>query len=137
MKRLRARIYDNLQGAHILLTSRVGAWRPNDDAALFEKLLPYTMNEVPDAPLGGVDHGDPFDDPDDGYDFMESEKSDEEGSPISYSALSTLSIEQMRIFACARNVKNVDDLIGAIERRDIVALASRPKDLDDIIQSRQ
>jgi len=32
LKRLQAKIYDNLQGAHILLTSRVGAWRPNDDA---------------------------------------------------------------------------------------------------------
>ena len=37
------------------------------------------MNEVPDAPLGGVDHGDPFDDPDDGYDFIESEKATKRG----------------------------------------------------------
>ena len=41
LKRLKPHIKDNLQNVHMVLTSRIGAWRPKEDAARLDSLFPY------------------------------------------------------------------------------------------------
>ncbi|MCY4288235.1 MAG: hypothetical protein OXC63_06550 [Aestuariivita sp.] len=130
LKHLRSHIKNNLQNMHIILTSRVGAWRPTDDAARVDKLLPYTK---PDD----TGHSDSTADDLNGiYYFYDSEPegSDKEHkSPIRYYTLQNLTSEQMRLYVAAKGIADVETLISEIERKDLRSLAGRPKDLDDII----
>ena len=130
LRTLRPHIRDNLQSTHIILTSRVGAWRPTADAALVDDLLPYKRPKEPDQPDGTEDA-----DAEDGFlDGRESEDTDGKlASPITYYTLRHLTPDQMRLYANAKDTPNPGTLIPEITRKDLWALAGRPRDLDDII----
>ncbi|WP_123618856.1 hypothetical protein [Phaeobacter inhibens] len=131
-KRLRPKIRDNLQNVHIVLTSRIGAWRPWDDAARVDELFPYTTPRK-------LEHGD--DDEDRGSEkwaddvLTPKQDSGESAQPasIKYFTLLHLSAEQMRRFAAARGLESGSELVSEIVRQDMRGLAGRPKDLDDLI----
>ena len=124
LKRLKPHIRDNLQNIHIVLTSRIGAWRPKDDAVRVDDLFPHTQSKksscreeddevVPDFDTPQVEEG--------------------KNSPIKYYTLLNLNRERMQIFAKARGLKCASALVSEIERMDMTGLAGRPKDLDDLI----
>ena len=124
LKRLKPHIMDNLQNTHIVLTSRIGAWRPRDDAVRVDDLFPYTQPKksssseedddlVPAPNIAQVEGG--------------------ERSPIKYYTLLHLNSERMQVFAKARGLESASTLVSEIERLDMKNLAGRPKDLDDLI----
>lgn len=131
LKRLEQRIRDNLQNTHIILTSRAGAWRPDDDAALFSARFPY----APPKKNSSADQEDEDLDIEGDEEFFEAEASEENGtrSPIRYFTLRRLDTGQMRLFADARKVPDAELLVSEIVRLDLNGLAGRPKDLEDII----
>ena len=107
LKHLRPILKDHLQYTHLILTSRIGAWRPTDDALRLGRLFP----------------------------FKDREQSDEGGdlSPIKYYTLRPLTSDQMRLYAQGKQVENAEAMIAEIVRTQMTDLAGRPKDLDDII----
>ncbi|WP_167226828.1 hypothetical protein [Pelagibius litoralis] len=125
IRRLRGKIKNALQTTHIVVTSRIGAWRPTTDASMLNAQLRYKAPDKPDDVVGSDDDspGPPAED-----DQSESQ------SPIRYFTLRGLTAEQMRTFAMAHGVGDADNLVQEIEREDVFSLANRPKDLEDIIE---
>ena len=134
LKRLKPQIKDNLQNVHLILTSRMSAWRPNEDAALLDRLFPYEPLE------NSASNEEEF------YE-MDSEWDDEVGSntnvplderinnsSIKYYTLLQLNSEQMLIFATARGLNDAKAFVSELQHPNMQGLAGRPKDLDDLIQ---
>lgn len=107
LKHLKPILKDHLQYTHLILTSRIGAWRPVDDALRLGRLFPF-KDQVQSGEGGEL-------------------------SPIKYYTLRPLTSEQMRLYAQGKHVENAEEMITEIERTQMVDLAGRPKDLDDII----
>ncbi|MCY4260061.1 MAG: hypothetical protein OXC91_07335 [Rhodobacteraceae bacterium] len=125
LRHLHHRIKNNLQNTHIILTSRVGAWRPRDDATRVDRLFPYSKPQQA-AP-------DPTQDSDGDPGLTIPESNTGRRSPIAYYTLRPLTSEQMQTYADARGISDAAALISEIECNDLRSLAGRPKDLDDII----
>ena len=120
LKRLERRIKDNLQNVHLVLTSRTGAWRPKEDAALLDRLFPYTppkkvsSDEVaPGINVPQVEEGN--------------------SSFIKYFTLLDLNRERMLHFAKARGLQDADKFVSELQNPNMQGLAGRPQDLDDLI----
>ncbi len=134
LKRLRTHIKENLQNTHIVITSRMGAWRSGDDAMRVGELFPY------EPQIGAIQPSDEDGDIPD-FDLDEEEVywpdlGDNEDSKISlikYYTLLPLTSEQMRMYATGCGVSEANELVSEIERLDMKALAARPRDLDDLI----
>ncbi len=109
LKWLKPEIKDNLHNTHLILTSRAGAWRPNDDANRLDNLFPYKYEEQ----HGSRDKAPP--------------------SSIKYYTLRPLTIDQIKTYVQGKKVEKADDLIEEIDRKQMVDLVGRPKDLDDIV----
>lgn len=129
LRNLKPYIKDHLQNTHIILTSRVGAWRPKDDEARVRSLFPF---EPPTKKDGEEADGNTRSDDDFIQEPTEDGASTEE-LPIKYYTLRHLSSDQMRLYSKAKAVPRANDLISEIIRKDMEGLAGRPKDLDDII----
>ena len=129
LRTLRPYVKNNLQNTHIILTGRVGAWRPKSDASLVDKLLPYkapTNSDRTDRPQDSND--------DESIESQDPDGTDESGgSPIAYYTLRNLTLEKMQTYAEEKDVPDAEKLISEIERSDLQSLAGRPKDLDDFI----
>ena len=133
LKRLKPHISDNLQNVHMVLTSRMGAWRPKEDPAQLENLFPYNPPEIISS----------ANDEDDAMDFgwkaevvSDVNTSQIEGgnnSSIKYYSLLSLNSEQMLIFANARGLEDASAFVSEIQHPNMQGLAGRPKDLDDLI----
>ena len=132
LKRLRPQIRDNLQNVHIVLTSRIGAWRPWNDAARVDELFPYSP---PRKLEQGNDDGDQGNEEwaDDVLPPKRSSGGSEQPASIKYFTLLHLTAVQMRRFAAARGLESGYELVSEIVRQDMRGLAGRPKDLDDLI----
>ena len=107
LRHLKPVLKNHLEKTHLFLTSRIGAWRPVEDAMRLNALFP----------------------------FKDCEKQDEDSdqSSIRYYTLRPLSTDQMSLYAQSKQVENTEALVGAIVSGQMEDLAGRPKDLDDII----
>lgn len=134
LKRLKLHVTDNLQNVHMILTSRVGAWRPKDDAAQLDSLFPYNpprrsssdREEDEDMDIEW-NHGTLSD-------FSIPQVEGDNGSSIKFYTLHPLNSDQMLYFAKKRGLQDADALVSEINQRDMQGFAGRPKDLDDLIQ---
>ena len=133
LKRLKPHIKDNLQNVHMVLTSRIGAWRPKEDAARLDNLFPYVPPEKSSS--------DKEEDDDIDIEWYDEVVPDintpqvEEGnnSSIKYYTPLHLNREQMQIFAKARGLEDASEFVSEIQHPNMQGLATRPKDLDDLI----
>lgn len=112
------RIKNAVHRAHIYISSRPYAWRFSADRQLIDSLLPSTQPG----------------------EFQDKETQDESSATadISESALklytlNPLNIPDIRHFALCRSASNIELLITEIERKNLMAMASRPFDLDGIL----
>lgn len=132
LKRLRPKIRDNLQNVHIVLTSRIGAWRPWYDAARVDELFPYITPKRHEQGDDDEDQGN-----EEWTDDVLTPKPGVAGiaqpASMKYFTLLHLTAEQMRLFAAARGLESGSELVSEIVRQDMKGLAGRPKDLDDLI----
>ena len=134
LKQLNLHIKDTLQNVHMVLTSRVGAWRPKSDAALLDSLFPYDMPKKFSSEQWEDDYSHIK-----WIDKVESElisRENERGtnSPIKCYTLLNLDSEQMRFFAEKRGLKDACAFVSEIQHPNLQGLAGRPKDLDDLLQ---
>ena len=133
LKRLKPHICDNLQNVHMVLTSRMGAWHPNEDPALLEDLFPYNPPEI----ISSANNDD--DVMDFGWktevmsDVNTSQIEGGNNSSIKYYSLLSLNSEQMLIFANAHRLEDASAFVSELQHPNMQGLAGRPKDLDDLI----
>ena len=118
--------------AHIVLTSRIGAWRPVTDLVLCRDLLPHP------TPRSGrrVAIENPDDTATAGFETVEDleGESDEIAPGFAIVGLDELSDDQIGRFAAAKGVHDTRAFLEDIERKDATAFARRPQDLEDIVQ---
>ena len=133
LKQLKPHIKDNLQNVHIVLTSRIGAWRPKEDAARLDSLFPYDPSEKSFSDKEEDDDmGSEWDDevmPDINTPQVEGGNN---SSIICYTLLH-LNREQKLLFAKTRGLKDANAFVSEIQHPNMQGLAGRPKDLDDLI----
>jgi hypothetical protein len=107
LKHLKPVLKDHLDRTHLILTSRIGAWRPTNDAMRLDALFPFKEKGNTDA--------------------------DGNQSSIKYYTLQPLTSDQMRLYATEKQVEGAEAMIEEIVSAQMADLAGRPKDLDDII----
>lgn len=116
IRRVGSKIGNGLQRAHIVITSRVGAWRAKSDAELLERHLPYKPPTNPED------------------EQIETNADDNtSGSIVNYYTLRDLSEEQIRTFSSGLGVPNVDEFVSDIERNDVTGLAGTPRDVEELV----
>ncbi|WP_331373357.1 NACHT domain-containing protein [Sinorhizobium chiapasense] len=132
--------------SHIVLTSRVGAWRPKTDLSLCSTHLPHPSPAAVAVGTGSVspepDIDLDSDDDLDGYnELFDDVVPTKQASPADQNAtagfrilsLEDLDTSQVRLFLTARDVEDADAFIREVDRRDAQAFTARPQDLDEVV----
>ncbi len=154
------RLAGALQRAHIYITSRPYAWRTSLDRALVNEILPHqplveqklggTSDDEDDGGFDGVagavdvvergveapeedNQGDdhPLQTSGDGN----SDSGDAPKGELSVYILAPLSDDDIRQFAAAAGIPDLDAFLAALEHRNLLALARSPFDLRDLIEA--
>lgn len=117
IRRFSAKINKAQLRAHVCISSRPYAWRPKSDRQLIRQYLPFAepVRERPgeDAePVGSAQHS-------------------EDGLKVYL--LQPLEETDIRLFATHRAAPDVDSLIQALMRSNLMGLAGRPFDLEGIL----
>lgn len=133
LKRLKQHIKDNLQNVHMVLTSRMGAWRPNEDAALLAGLFPYVPPKLSSSYQADEDDMDNDWDEELGSYINVPKVEGGNNSSIKYYTLLPLNSDRMLHFAKARSLEDASEFVSALQHPNMQGLAGRPKDLDDLI----
>ena len=113
--------------AHIVISSRPYAWRSHTDFVMVQNHLPHARQK---AKLAGEVGGDEI--VEEVLETVEDTSSAEDG--LCVYVLNDLTENDMRTFALARGVADVDLLVEDIVRRNLVAVAARPFDLESIVE---
>ncbi|MDA8454267.1 hypothetical protein M4R22_05790 [Acidovorax sp. GBBC 3334] len=126
VRTLGCRLRPALQRVRLILTGRSAAWRPSTDLALCLRHLPYSVpilsteiDESDDEPTIVLDT--PMRSP------------DPVPVPFTIVSLEDLSVAQARLFATAAGIRDVDELLEAIERADGWSFTTRPLDLEELL----
>ncbi|CAG0978865.1 MAG: hypothetical protein F9K19_15630 [Rhizobiaceae bacterium] len=114
--------------AHIVLTGRIGAWRPATDLTTCHEQLPHPngltirVEETSGESTGAA---------------LTSKSEEIASNAFTYGyrlvALEDLNDEQIRRFAAARGVAEIAAFMEEVERADAMAFAGRPQDLDELV----
>jgi hypothetical protein len=124
IRRFAAEIHDAQQRAHIILSSRPYAWAAKTDRALVEQLLPFAApSESATSDIGDDD------------DPTSSRRREVQPAPAEswqVYKLGPLNADDIRIFAAARDIEDIDALLTSIARANLWSMAERPFDLGDI-----
>ncbi|MFZ7115655.1 MAG: NACHT domain-containing protein [Bacteroidota bacterium] len=125
-----AKIIDTAsQRTHIIITSRVSAWRPNSDLVLCQTLLRFNNSEKEN--LSEVDLNSSKSEIIKKKKNVVKETSNE--SSFKIYKLDDLTKNQIKIFAFSKGVENITTFLEDIERQDAWMFTTRPQDLEDII----
>lgn len=121
------RLRPALQRVRLILTGRTAAWRPSTDLALCLRHLPYSASirsAVVDASVdeSAVVKTRPV------------RPADLSHGPFAIVSLEDLSVAQARLFALEAGVRNVDELLDAVERADGWSFTTRPLDLEELLE---
>ena len=128
-----------IQRVHLIITSRVTAWRPMTDLQLCNTRFPFIEPQKTDEAVAS--------------DGLEEEKSEEvlpaslDGSAVKPSAVATKAVnvgfkvyslndldkEQITAFIRGKGVIDDERFLEEIERQDAWAFTTRPQDLDEIL----
>lgn len=112
--------------AHIVISSRPYAWRSHTDHVMVEKHLPHTRQKA--KVVEAVDADELID-----AALEQVEETAEATVGLHVYVLNDLVEADIRVFAEARGVADADLLVDEIQRRNLIAAAARPFDLESII----
>ncbi|WP_224991979.1 NACHT domain-containing protein [Acinetobacter pittii] len=117
IKKFKSKIQTASHRCHIYISSRPYSWRYQEDEKFLDNIIPDSSNENNDGSSNSnndtVNHN--------------------EKSTIQVVTLSPLGYEEIEQFCNIRGVANINDLIYEIKRFDLLGLAERPFDLENII----
>ncbi|MCJ2184089.1 hypothetical protein MTR62_15500 [Novosphingobium sp. 1949] len=127
VRKLGLRLAPALQRAHIFISSRGSAWRPVTDLSLCRDQLKYQppKEQAADEASDGK--------PASRKRLAVIRTADEEvEDPFKLVALDDLREPQVRKFAQAKGVTDVDSFVDSVERADAWIMAHRPRDLEEL-----
>ncbi|MDX3944258.1 hypothetical protein QYP01_01480 [Pseudomonas aeruginosa] len=116
--------------AHVYLSSRPYAWRPQRDRALLEELLPFAP-QTTSLETDGID--DPAEETEVAADHYTIQTTDEPLSALRLYQLTPLRINDIKIFAQHSGVSDAAVFLEELERGNLLTLAGLPFDLRDLI----
>lgn len=121
------RLRPALQRVRLILTGRTAAWRPSTDLALCLRHLPYSApirSAVVDVSVdeSAVVKARPV------------RPADPSHGPFAIVSLEDLSVAQARLFALKAGVRDVNELLDAVERADGWSFTTRPLDLEELLE---
>jgi hypothetical protein len=109
--------------AHIVISSRPYTWRSHTDHVMIQKHLPHARQKAKAVEAVDAD------------DINEQVKETSEAKDgLSVYILNDLTEVDIRVFAEARGVGGADPLVADIQRRNLIAVAARPFDLESVIE---
>jgi hypothetical protein len=122
-------IHDAMHRAHICISSRPYAWRPNLDRQVLERLLPHdktgsTESNIYPSSVAAIQK------------INRSARGNLEISDVqalSVYWLCPLNSHDVHIYANHRGVSDIHDMLDAIERQDLWSMAERPFDLKELL----
>lgn len=124
------------EDANVIVTSRL-TWEPVTDFNLVKQRLPYQVTRSSDAT-------DNFNDEDDSIEslienqehepFGEEKNQPDQKAKLPVYSLAPLDNDKIQHFSRVRGIKDIDAFMSALERSDAMSFATRPKDLDDLIE---
>ncbi|WP_050590170.1 NACHT domain-containing NTPase [Pseudomonas sp. URMO17WK12:I12] len=118
------------QRAHVYVSSRPYAWRPQLDRALLEELLPFAP-QTTSLETDGID--DPAEDTEVAAEHYTTQTADDPLSALRLYQLTPLSINDIEIFAQHSGVLDPTVFLEELERGNLLTLAGLPFDLRDLI----
>ena len=116
IRRFGSAIREAQHRAHVCISSRPYAWRPQSDRELIERYLPLPQRRVEAA-----------------GENLEATDSSESEEAVEVFVLQPLDENDIRQFAQHRSVPDIDPLIRDLDRMDLMSLAGRPFDLEAIL----
>ncbi|MBO9170038.1 hypothetical protein [Rhizobium sp. L245/93] len=120
MHRFAKKIKAAAHRSHVFISSRPYAWRFESDRALLERLLPFSAPKLEvTAPTA------------EGSEVLSAQPPK---PALAIYSLGPLSEPDIRLFASYRSLTRIDEFITAIERANLMDMASRPYDLEAIIK---
>ena len=117
IRRFSDRIRRAQQRAHVCISSRPYAWRAKSDRDLVHQYMPFKKPET--------EHN--------GEDLASTTRAEPSGDALEILVLQPLEENDIRTFAAHRSAPDIDRLIRELERTDLMALAGRPFDLEEIL----
>ncbi len=129
IKKLSRRIQNAYDRAHIIITSRITAWRPKTDRGICADLLPF------DEKLTKVCESEPIVEENGFDDFILTETAPQNQviKLFKIVSLNDLSLDQIAVFLKARGIEDSSAFLDAVERADARSFTSRPQDLEELI----
>lgn len=133
IKKLSARIATAYLRLHIVITSRVSAWRPKSDLEICKKYFPFkvsaAISSVVELESGETSNKTrAF-----SVEEIDVQKISEDESFKVWS-ITNLSREQIDRFVRQKNIADPIQFMSEIERRDAWAFTTRPQDLEEILE---
>lgn len=120
--------------AHIVITSRITAWRPKSDLAYCDNYFPYapTATSEHDPQANNIEHKTAIQP--DGSIPTQTDSKNENNSVFRIVALDDLAPDQITVFVKARGIIDSKAFLDAVERADAWSFATRPQDLEELTE---
>lgn len=134
VRKLGRHIQTVIDRTRIILTGRASAWRPKTDLALCEQQFPITPRRVQVAEPEQPEDADVSDPITSSSVAIRSSNDKDVTARFRVVALDDLSIAQITVFAESKGVTNTKDFIEEIDRKDAGSFATRPQDLEELIE---
>lgn len=130
IRKLGKRINSALQRAHIIITSRVSAWRAKTDLAYCIHWLPYIVPSV----ITVEDDEQPKKCEVRQHSQTEIQSQPKEEPSFWIVSLNDLDSAQIEMFASAKGIKDTKKFLEAVDRADAWLFTTRPQDLEELIE---
>lgn len=126
IRELGKRIQTVTSQAHIALTSRTTAWRPDADLSCCATHLPYTPSVRKTVSSGNESSESNV--------TTDIDTKTKRRTAFKIVAFENLSPEQISVFVNARGIEDSKAFLDAVERADAWSFTSRPQDLEELVE---
>lgn len=120
------------QRAHLYVSSRPYAWRPQRDRALLEELIPFAPQTTSLETSGSDDSAEDTEVATENY---TAQTTDDPLPSLRLYQLTPLSVSDIEIFAQHSGVSDCTEFLADLERGNLLSLAGLPFDLRDLIST--
>jgi len=126
VRKIGRKLGSSLFRTHIVITGRTVAWRPKSDLKICSDYLLPTSNAT--EYCSSEDQENVLN-----YETSNSETESKNRHTVKLVELADLTSDQIGTYLRARNIKDQDKFLAAIERADAFAYTARPQDLEELV----
>jgi hypothetical protein len=128
LRKLSTKITSCIDRTHIVITSRIAAWRPITDLALIKKLFPFVTIEKSKNDKQFRENI--FEN----ESHTKTEPLNKAKSVVKLVGLDDLKKDQVKKFIKAKGIENSIEFLDAVERLDAWSFTTRPQDLEELVE---